>query len=189
MKKVFISLLLLSGISGLTFSQQGGSQRGSAQSSQTQKSSSQQDKYSQGQGSSSMSQNPQWEKIGEKTVDLSTDKGIFNWNTDREKTVNANDVYSEIKFRSTDVPVDLTNVEVQYDNGQKQNLTVGSRLQANSDTKALTLNSKDKLDKITFSFNKNNAAEKAKAHIEVWGLKADSHSGMGKSSSSDHQKK
>jgi hypothetical protein len=136
-----------------------------------------------------MSENPKWEKIGEKTIDLSTDEGIFDWNTDREKSVNANDVYSEIKFKSKDVPVDLTNVEVQYDNGQKQNLTVGSRLQANSDTKALMLNSKEKLDKITFSFNKNDAAEKSKAHIEVWGLKADSHSGMGQGSSSDQKNK
>lgn len=183
MKKVLVSLMLLTGVYGLSFSQQGtknqgtGSQQGSSQ------------EFSQEQGTS-ISQDPRWEKIGEKTVDLRTsDKESFDWDTQREKTVNANEVYSEIKFRCTDIPVDLTNVEVVYANGQKQDLTMGSRLKVNSESKSLSLNSRDKLDKIDFNFYKNDAAEIYKANIEVWGLKANKGSGMGQSSKSDQKSK
>jgi hypothetical protein len=121
--------------------------------------------------------NDKWEKIGEKTVDLNQDQGIFNWNTDREETVNANDQYSAIKFKVKDATVNLTNVEVVYENGKKQDLTLNKAIQANSESKTITLDNQEKLDKITFNFGKGQSATADKANIEVWGMKAGS-SGM-----------
>ncbi|HEX2920368.1 MAG TPA: hypothetical protein VHO50_04290 [Bacteroidales bacterium] len=189
MKKVLMSIMLLAGVYGLSFAQQGsnqkssGSQQGSEQQSQGM--GSQQQSTSQGQASSS--RDAQWEKIGEKTLDLSTDKGVFDWNADREKTVSANDKYSAIKFRVKDAPVSLTNVEVEYDSGKKQELTVGNSIQPDSDSKTITLNSTEQLDKITFNFNKNDDLAKDKAQIEVWGLKAGAGMGQGNDSDTDRQ--
>lgn len=164
MKKVFLSMFLTIGVFGLAIGQQ------SSQSSSSSSSS-----------SSSQDKEKGWEKIGEKTVNLSENHGIFNWNTDREKTVNADEKYSAIKFKAKDAPVSLTNVEVQYDNGKKQDLSINSPISNGSESKVLPLDSQEKLDKVTFSFNKNEAAPADKAKVEIWGLKANA-SGMGQGS-------
>ena len=75
----------------------------------------------------------------------------------------------------------MTNVEVQYEDGKKENLSINSPLRANSETKVVHLGSDDKkLDKITFNFRKDEMAKEDKAKVELWGLKADDVSGMGK---------
>jgi hypothetical protein len=161
MKKVFLSMLLTIGVFGLALGQQ------SSQSS-----------------SSSQDKDKGWEKIGEKTVNLSEDHGIFNWNTDREKTVNADEKYSAIKFKAKDAPVSLTKVEVQYDNGKKQDLSLNTPISTGSESKVLPLDSQEKLDKVTFSFNKDESAQADKAKVEIWGLKANA-SGMGQGNRSN----
>lgn len=170
MKKLFLSIMLVAGVYGLAIGQQGST-------------SGQQGSTSGQQGSTSKS-NDNWVKIGEKTVDLSQDHGIFNWDTDREKSINANDRYSAIKFRAKDAPVSLTNVEVVYDNGKKSDLSINSPVQVNNESKPVTLDSKERLDKITFNYSKNESAGQDKAKIELWGLKAGSTSGMGQSDQS-----
>ena len=154
MKKVFMSLVFFAGVYGLSFAQMGSSS-----------------------SSSSSSASQDWVKIGEKTINLSSDKDV---------TVNANQMYSEIRFKAIDEPVDLSSVEVQYSNGQKQTINVDSKIQANEESKPFTLNSSDKLDKITLNFNNaESSSSKEKARIEVLGLKSGSSSGMGSHSSYD----
>jgi hypothetical protein len=126
-----------------------------------------------------------WEKLGEKTVMLHENRSIFNWNTDREKSINANEKYSAIKFRAIDAPVNLTNVEIQYDNGQKKDLNINSPVPVNRDGKIISLDNDQKLDKITFNYKKDESAKVDKAKIEVWGLKADNSGAMGQR---DHSK-
>jgi hypothetical protein len=149
MKKLFLSIMLAAGIYGLAIGQQ------------------------------SSPKDAGWVKIGEKTVNLSENHGIFNWNTDREKTINANDKYSAIKFKAIDEPVNLTNVEVQYGNGKKQDLPLNTTVQVNNESKVVNIDGKEKLDKITFNFKQDNMAKAEKAKVELWGLKAASGTGMG----------
>lgn len=156
MKKLFLSIMFVAGIYGLAFGQQ------ASQST-----------------SRASADDPNWEKIGEKTVDLSMDQGIFEWDKDREKTVNANEKYSAIKFKAKDAAVNLTKVEVEYDDGKKQDLSISTPVQANSESKVVDLNSQEDLDKITFNYKKDASASADKAKIEVWGLKSGSSSGMG----------
>jgi len=160
MKKLLLSIMLIAGVYGLALGQQGSESKAT----------------STGEG---------WVKIGEKTVDLSQDHGIFTWDTDREKTINANDRYSAIKFRAKDAPVNLTNVEIVYDNGKKSGMNINSPVQVNSESKPVSLDSKEQLDKITFNYSKNESVSEGKAKIELWGLKAGSSSGMGKTDQSD----
>ncbi|HLN22017.1 MAG TPA: hypothetical protein VK213_13070 [Bacteroidales bacterium] len=162
MKKILLSLMLIAGIYALANGQQG------VQSQST-----------------PSANDPNWVKIGEKTVDLSMDHGVFNWNTDREKTVNADQKYSAIKFRAKDAPVSLTRVEVAYEDGKKQDLDINTPVQVDMESKVITLNSQSELEKITFNFAKNESARDDKAKIEVWGLKSNTSSGMGQRNSED----
>lgn len=128
----------------------------------------------------SQSKDADWVKIGQTTINLSEDYGIFDWDRDREQSVNANDKYSAIKLRAKDANVNLSNVEVQYDNGKKEDFKLGSSISANSDSKQLKLDTREDLDKVTINFMKDqNAPKDKKAVVEVWGLK-DQSSGMGK---------
>lgn len=152
MKRILIIILLMIGYLGLSFGQQ----------------------------TSQAKDKDNWVKIGETTLNLSQDYGIFDWDRDRDQTekVNANDKYSAIKFRAKDSKVSLTNVEVQYDNGKKEEMKLDTPIEANNDSKILQLDTRSDLDKVTFNFLKDEHAAKDKAVVEIWGLKA-SGSGMG----------
>jgi hypothetical protein len=155
MKKLVMSMIMVLGIVGLLSAQQ----------------SSQSDAQMRDAG---------WEKIGQTTLNLSTDYGIFDWDRDREETINANDKFSQIKFKAKDHKVSLTNVEVKYDDGKKEALKVGNVLEANKESKPLKLNTTADLDEVTFSFQKDDSAPEDKVVVEIWGLKADRSSGMGR---------
>jgi lipopolysaccharide export LptBFGC system permease protein LptF len=191
MKKLVFSIILAAFFSAFTFAQTQPTHSGTSQSGTSVQSQSGQYGQSQstqagqsGRSSEQLDKQNGWVKIGEKTVDLDQDRGIFDWNTDREKTINANDKYSAIKFKSKDADVNLTSVEIQYSDGKKQDLNVSGPIKVGSDSKPVTLNSSEKLDKVTFSYQKGASSTDDKAKVELWGLKAKSNSGMGQSSDS-----
>lgn len=155
MKKILVSLMVAMGFFTLGFGQQGSQYQSESQLKQA-----------------------GWEKIGQTTINLSNDYGIFDWDRDREETINANNKYSTIMFRAKDATVNLTDVEVQYDNGQKEDLKLGTAIDANSNSEQLKLDTRQDLSKITFNFMKDENASPDKAVIEVWGRKSGS-SGMG----------
>lgn len=125
-----------------------------------------------------------WEKIGQTTINLTEDYGIFDFDRDREESISANDKYSVIKFRAKDAKVNLSNVEVQYENGTKENLKLESAIDANTDSKQLKLDTRQDLDKVTFRFMKDESAVADEAVIEVWGMK-EGGSGMGQGTGID----
>lgn len=150
MKKILVMVFLAVafGLSGLTYGQQTSKDKGD------------------------------WEKIGEATLNLSEDYGIFDWDRDRIESVSANEKYSAIKFKAKDAKVNLTNVEVEYENGKKEDLKLQSSLNVNSESKALPLDTRQELDKVTLNFLKDESARADKAVVEIWGLKSGA-SGMG----------
>lgn len=155
MKKVLLSILFTIGILSLTYGQQ-----------------------------SSQSKDSDWVKIGQTTLNLDEDYGIFDWDRDREETINANDKYSAIKFKAKDAKVNLSSIEVKYDNGKKENLKLESAIEANAESKQMKLDTREDLDEVTFNFLKDDNARADKAVIEVWGLKAGA-SGMGRGTDVD----
>ena len=169
MKKVFMSLLFTAGISGMILGQATQSQSTPSQSGTS--SSMQSDKDSK----------DGWQKIGEKSVDLSKDKDELSFNT--------SDKFTAIKFKSKEGTLNLSNVELQYEDDSKQTVNLESPIRAGSESKVVSLSNTDKkLDKVTFNFKKEAgmAAEsdtKDKAKVEVWGLKDKSGTGMGSRSS------
>jgi hypothetical protein len=174
MKKIFLSIMLGAGVFGLVAGQVTQPQTGTTSSMQ----------ISEGDEG--------WEKIGEKTINLSEDRGIFssifNWNTDREKTINADEKYAAIKFKAKDAPVNMTDLEVEFEDGRKQNLSLNSPVMPHKDSRVIALENRDeKLDKITFRFERDETAPVDKAKIELWGLKAEAGSGMGQSRASQSE--
>ncbi len=168
MKKVFMSLLFTAGISGMVLAQATQSQSTQSQSSTS--SSMQSDKDSK----------DGWQKIGEKSIDFSKDKEELSFNT--------NDKFTAIKFKAKDGTVNLSNVELQYEDDSKQTVNLESPIKAESESKVVSLSNTDKkLDKVTFNYKKDASGMAAgrsdKAKVEVWGLKDKSGSGMGSRSS------
>lgn len=155
MKRMLMSFLIAVGVLSLTYGQQ-----------------------------SAQAKDADWVKIGQTTVNLSEDYGIFDWDRDREETISANDKYSAIKFKAKDAKVNLSNVEVQYDNGKKENLKLESAIDANTESKQMKLDTREDLDQVTFNFIKDESARADKAVIEVWGLKSGA-SGMGRGTGVD----
>ncbi|HEX2921059.1 MAG TPA: hypothetical protein VHO50_07835 [Bacteroidales bacterium] len=133
---------------------------------------------------SSQAKESDWVKIGQTTINLSEDYGVFDWDRDREESVSANDKYSAIRFKAKDGKVSLTNVEVKYDSGKQEKMNFQGTLDPNAGSKELKLDTRQDLDEVTFSFLKDETAPQDKAVIEVWGLK-DKSSGMGKGTDID----
>jgi hypothetical protein len=105
-----------------------------------------------------------WHKIGSRTIDFKNDKD--------EITVMGADKFSSIKFKINDAPVNLQNVEVFYETGDKQDIAVNSPIGPTMESKAYNLNGGERsLKKITFDYETLPNIKDEKAEIEVWGLK------------------
>ncbi len=105
-----------------------------------------------------------WHKIGSRTIDFKNDKD--------EISVLGSDKFSSIKFKINDAPVNLQNVEVFYETGDKQDIAVNSPIGPSMDSKTYDLNGGERsLKKIAFDYKTLPNIQDEKAEIEVWGLK------------------
>ncbi len=105
-----------------------------------------------------------WNKIGERTVDFKNDHD--------EIAVNGSDRYSWLRFRVTDASIDLRDVTVYYENGDKQDIQVSKTLTKGSYSGVIDLNGGTRaLKKIVFVYKTIPNQQQDKAHVEVWGLK------------------
>lgn len=175
MKKLIMSMLLTVAIGyGLAL----------AQSTQTQT----QDKSTTG---TMNEQQPGWQKIGEKTIDLSKGHDELAFTT--------SETFKAIKVKAENAPVNLTDLQLFYDSGEKQDVAIDNPLTANGETPVINLNESDKgLKRIVFdckpsvssSYSKDMKSDKTdkdmsnkdmsstgtgkdKVKVEVWGLRAE----------------
>ena len=70
-----------------------------------------------------------WHKIGSRTIDFKNDKD--------EITVMGADKFSSIKFKINDAPVNLQDVQVYYETGDKQDIAVNSPIGPTMESKEL----------------------------------------------------
>jgi len=105
-----------------------------------------------------------WHKIGSRTIDFKNDQD--------EMTIMGADKFSSIKFKVNDAPVNLKDVEVYYESGEKQDIAVNSPIGPSLESKAFNLDGGERsLKKIVFDYSTLPNIEDEKAEIEVWGLK------------------
>jgi hypothetical protein len=109
-----------------------------------------------------------WHKLGETTVDFTHEKD--------EIIVIGASRFSAIKIKVTDAPVNFTSFEINFDKGDKQNVSIGENIKAPGESKVVQLdgNGERTIRKVIFRYNTANNNAGKKAHIELWGLKTNS---------------
>ena len=105
-----------------------------------------------------------WHKIAETNVD-------FKKVRDEVSIIGA-DRFSAIRFKVVDAPIDLQDLEVYYESGDKQDITVRTPIQINGESRVIDLNGGERsLKKIVFVYKTLPNRKDIKAHVEIWGLK------------------
>src|ERR1051325_4691171 len=72
-----------------------------------------------------------WHKIGETTVDFKKDRD--------ELVVMGADRFASVKFKVTDAPIDLQDLEIYYEAGDKQDVMVRTPIQAGGESRVIDL--------------------------------------------------
>jgi hypothetical protein len=107
-----------------------------------------------------------WHKVGETTVDFKAKM--------QEVNVLGSNKFSALKFTVTDSPIEIQDIDLYFDEGDKQTLTVGSPIKnAGESSKEIPMQggAERNLRKIVFRYKTLPNRNDAKAHVEIWGLK------------------
>jgi hypothetical protein len=105
-----------------------------------------------------------WKKIGIATITFK--------NTNDEIFVLESDKYSLIKFAVMESPIDIVNLEIFYETGDKQDIKVNITLSAPGESQPIELTGGERrLTKIAFAYKPVAEKNSRKAVIELWGLK------------------
>lgn len=111
-----------------------------------------------------MSDKTGWHKIGETTVDFKNDRD--------EIAVMGADRFAAIRFKVTDATIDLRDLEVYYESGDKQDIQVRTPVVKGAESRVIDLNGGERsLKKIVFLYKTIPNQKEEKAHVEIWGLK------------------
>lgn len=105
-----------------------------------------------------------WHKIGETTVDFTKDRD--------EVAVLIADRFAALKFKVTDAPIELIDLDVYYESGDSQKIRVGYPIKSAGESKTIDLNGGERsLKKIVFTYKTLPNSKDKKAHVEIWGMK------------------
>ncbi|MGZ4034547.1 MAG: hypothetical protein ACXVPU_04375 [Bacteroidia bacterium] len=105
-----------------------------------------------------------WHKIGETTVDFKKEK--------EEIVVVGADRFASIKFKVTEAPIDLMELEIFYESGDNQTIKVNQPVKSPGESRIIDLNGGERsLKKIVFVYKTLPNRKDLKAHVEIWGLK------------------
>ena len=105
-----------------------------------------------------------WHKIGETTV---------NFVKEREEIIVAgSDRFASIKFKVLEAPIQLMDLEVYFESGDKQVIKVNTSIKAPGESRVIDLNGGERnLKKIVFIYKTLPNRKDDKAQVEIWGLK------------------
>jgi hypothetical protein len=105
-----------------------------------------------------------WHKIGETTVDFTKERD--------ELIVIGADRFASIRFEVTEAAIDLQDLEIYYESGPKQDISVRTPIMMGNETRVIDLNGGERaLKKIVFVYKTYPNRKDEKAHVIVWGLK------------------
>ena len=110
------------------------------------------------------SNKPGWHKIGEANVDFKKDKDQF--------LVMGADKFRSVQLRVSDAPVHIASMQVYYEGGQKEDVSLRSDFNPGSESRVINLkNHRRGLKKVAFVYHTVPNRKAEKGHIELWGLK------------------
>jgi len=105
-----------------------------------------------------------WHKIGETTVNFEKDR-------DQILVIGA-DRFASIKFKVKGAPIQLMDLEVYYESGDKQDINVNMPIKELGESRVIDLNGGERdLKKIVFVYKTISNRKDVKAEVEVWGYK------------------
>jgi len=105
-----------------------------------------------------------WHKIGEVTADLKAEKD--------ELVVLGADRFRSIKIKVTDAPIHIASLEVFYESGDNESITLKSDFKAGGESRVIDLKGTDRaIKKVVFVYNTIPNSKNDKAHVELYGLK------------------
>lgn len=105
-----------------------------------------------------------WQKIGETTVK-------FEKETD-EIIVMGADKFASLKFKVTEAPIDLIDMDVYYDDGSSQKININMPIKMAGESRVIDIKgSEHELKKVVFVYKTLPNHHDKKARVELWGLK------------------
>jgi hypothetical protein len=111
-----------------------------------------------------MSDKAGWHKIAERTVDFVKDRD--------EVIVVGADRFASLKFKVTGAPIDLQDLEIYYESGDKQVIQVHTPVLSGKESRTIKLNGGERsLKKIVFVYKTLPNRKDKNAHVEIWGFK------------------
>ena len=107
---------------------------------------------------------PGWHKIGEVKASFKTENESI--------IVLGKDAFKSIKLMVTDAPINIQNIQVFYETGDPEEISVRSELKAGAETRVIDLKGGTReLKKVVFTYKTLPNAKDEKAHVELYGLK------------------
>jgi hypothetical protein len=107
-----------------------------------------------------------WHKITETVVS-------FDKETDKVDVMLA-DKFAALKFKVTDAPIELQDVDIYFEDKTMQNVVIGNHLKAAGESSReidLKGASEKTIDKIVLKYKTVKNTEHKKGHVEIWGKK------------------
>jgi Protein of unknown function (DUF2541) len=106
-----------------------------------------------------------WYKIGQANVDFKRDKD--------EIIILGADRFKSIKLKVINAPIDLKDLEIFYESGNKQDVKINASIKAAGESEVIDLEKGEQrsIKKIVFVYKTLANNMDVKAYIEVWGLK------------------
>jgi hypothetical protein len=105
-----------------------------------------------------------WHKIGEMTASFKVDRDAI--------TVMGADHFKAIKLKVTDASIHIYDLEIYYENDNKEDIQVRQDLKRGEETRVIDLKGTDRaLKKVVFIYKSIPNSKDEKAHVELYGLK------------------
>lgn len=103
-----------------------------------------------------------WEKIGSRTVNYELDK-------DEIMATRLEGIFQAIQIRVKTAPINMQKLEIQYGNGEIQEIDLKNNFAANSESKVIDLpGNKRVIRRAVFWYDTKNISER-KGEVELWG--------------------
>lgn len=106
-----------------------------------------------------------WIKIGEATVNFEVERD--------EMVLLGKNKFTALQFKVKEEAIELLQMEIYYDNGDKQAISIGQGIKSPGESRILELNGGERvITKVAFEYKTlPNWTDNKRARIELWGLK------------------
>lgn len=104
-----------------------------------------------------------WQKIGEISASFKMENESI--------VVMGADQFNALKLKVTDAPINIERMQVVYESGKTEDFDVFNQLQAGSETRSITINGNEDIQKVAFTYKSLPNYRGERAHVELYGLK------------------